>query len=154
MQLVEFNWGVLRYDWDDPRVADFANGLDRVNQIAARSDGFIWRLGDDDMEAAQTDPSGAMGGNPRFASTLSVWRDFKSLDHFVWNTLHKHFFARREEWFAPGQGLRLVMWWVPEGEIPTIEEAVARAEHLKTHGDSADAFGWAYLVQQQASGAG
>jgi hypothetical protein len=101
------------------------------------------------MEAAQCDPSGAMGGNPRFASTLSVWRDFKSLDHFVWNTLHKHFHARRDEWYAPGQGLRLVMWWVPEGHRPTVDEAVERAHLLRDTGDSDAAFGWHYLVAQQ-----
>ena len=29
-RLAEFNIGVLRYDWDDPRVADFADNLERV----------------------------------------------------------------------------------------------------------------------------
>lgn len=144
--IASFNWGVLSYDWDDPRVADFANGLDAVNGLAARSDGFVWRLGDDDMEAAQLDPDGSLGGNPRLASTLSVWRDVPSLEHFVWNTLHKRFYDRKAEWYAPGQGPRLVLWWVPQGHRPTIAEAAARKALLETQGPSADAFGWAQVV--------
>ncbi len=34
MQLAEFNVGVLRHDWDDPRVKDFVDGLDLVNGVA------------------------------------------------------------------------------------------------------------------------
>ena len=142
--LAEFNSGVLRYDWDDPRVADFANALDRVNAIAERSPGFIWRMPDDDMDKAQRDREGALGGNPRMASTLSVWDSVESLEHFVWRTLHKHFYDRREEWFAPGQGIRLVLWWVPEDHRPSIDEAVERLRHLEMHGDTDFAFGWNY----------
>jgi hypothetical protein len=39
----------------------------------------------------------------------------------------------------------VVMWWVPAGHKPTLEEALARLEYLKTHGDSDQAFGWSYL---------
>ncbi|MGI9413652.1 MAG: DUF3291 domain-containing protein [Hyphomicrobiales bacterium] len=144
VHLAEFNIGVLRHDWDDPRVADFVDGLDRVNAIAARAPGFVWRLPDDDMEAAQRDPTGPLGGNPRTASTLSVWADVASLEHFVWHTLHKRFYDRRTEWFAPGQGVRLVLWHVPVGHRPTIGEAAARLTHLDAHGDTAFAFGWAW----------
>lgn len=102
MHLAEFNIGVLRHDWDDPRIKDFADNLDRVNRLAQRAEGFVWRLPDDEMEAAQTDPAQPLGGNPRTASTLSVWRDAASLDRFVWTTLHRVFYERRAEWFAPG----------------------------------------------------
>ncbi|MEX0284820.1 MAG: DUF3291 domain-containing protein [Paracoccaceae bacterium] len=141
--LAEFNIGTLLYDWDDPRVADFANNLDLVNGIAARSPGFVWRLSDDDMESAQLDADGVLGGNPRTASTLSVWEDLASLEHFVWNTVHKKFYDRRDEWYGEGQGLRLVMWWVPAGHKPTIVEAMERYHHLEAHGDTDFAFGWA-----------
>lgn len=145
--IAEFNLGILRYDWDDPRVADFANGVDRVNAIAARSPGFIWRFGDEDMEAAQLDPDGVLGGNPRIASTLSVWKDVESLEHFVWNTVHKQFYDRKVEWFEEGQGLRMVLWWVPAGHLPTISEAKARFDHLAEHGNTPEAFGWSALPQ-------
>lgn len=146
--LAEFNIGTLKYDWDDPRVADFANNLDLVNGIAARSPGFVWRMTDEDMETAQTDAQGVLGGNPRTASTLSVWESAEALEHFVWQTVHKQFYDRKHEWYAPeeNQGPRLVMWWVPVGHRPTVAEAKVRLDHLAAHGTSAHAFGWDHLA--------
>jgi hypothetical protein len=34
----------------------------------------------------------------------------------------------------------LVMWWIPAGHIPTVEEANDRLEHLKQHGPTPAAF--------------
>lgn len=80
MHLAEFNIGILRYEWDDPRVADFADNLDRVYAIAERSPGYIWHMGGDDMSAAQLDPNGILGGAIRkphrrcpFGGTLPAW---------------------------------------------------------------------------------
>ena len=145
--IAEFNIGTLAHDWDDPRVADFVNNLDLVNGIAERSPGFVWRMTDDDMDAAQNDGAGVLGGNPRTASTLSVWESAETLGHFVWNTVHKRFWDRRGEWYDETEqtGPRLVMWWVPAGHRPTIEEAKARLDHLAREGESDHAFGWAHL---------
>ena len=140
--LAEFNLGILKYDWDDPRVADFQNGLDLVNGVAMRSPGFVWMLDEEGMEAAQLDKNGALGGNPRTASTLSVWEDAASLEHFVWNTVHKRFYDRKAEWYDATDALRLVMWWVPAGHRPTIDEAMERFRHLESKGPSDFAFGW------------
>jgi hypothetical protein len=41
------------------------------------------------------------------------------------------------------------MWWVPAGRRPTMQEAIARLEHLKAHGPSEQAFGWESLVSAQ-----
>jgi len=35
-----------------------------------------------------------------------------------------------------------VMWWVPAGHRPSVEEAVARLDHLKEYGTSDYAFDW------------
>ena len=143
MHLAEFNIGILKYDWDDPRVADFQNNLDRVYAIAERSPGYVWHLPPDQMEAAQLDPKGILGGNPRTASTLSVWESPEALYAFSFETVHKQFYDRRDEWYdAAEQGMRFVMWWVPEGHRPTIDEAAERLEHLARHGNSQTAFGW------------
>src|SRR6202030_3511838 len=45
--LAQLNIGRLRYDLDDPRLADFIDNLARVNAIAERSEGFVWRLKDE-----------------------------------------------------------------------------------------------------------
>lgn len=147
--LAELNLGILRHDWDDPRVKAFVDGIDLVNRVAERSPGFVWRMTDDDMDAAQNDPTGALGGDPRMASTMSVWEDVASLEAFVWNTVHRQFFERRAEWFDAVESIRLVMWWVPEGHRPSIGEGMERFRHLETHGDSEHAFGWKYLTDAQ-----
>ncbi len=144
--LAEFNFGTLRYGWEDPRTADFANALDQVIAIAERSEGFIWKLPEEDMHAAQIDPNGVFGGNPNTASMLSVWRDVESLEQYVWNTVHRQFYQRKDEWYdARGNG-NLILWWVPQGHRPTVEEGMERFRHRETHGDSDYAFGWAHLT--------
>jgi hypothetical protein len=35
-----------------------------------------------------------------------------------------------------------VMWWIPAGHIPTVEEAVERLELLRANGPSPSAFGF------------
>jgi len=145
MHLAEFNIGVLKHDWDDPRVADFVDNVDRVNALARRSPGFVWWMDDVAMEAAQTDPDGPLGGNPRTASTLSVWEDAASLAAFVFRTVHAQFYRRGAEWFEHSAGPRLVLWHVPAGHIPTIAEAAERLALLAAKGDTAGAFGWRWL---------
>ncbi|MEL6451078.1 MAG: DUF3291 domain-containing protein [Pseudomonadota bacterium] len=153
MHLAEFNIGTLKYDWEDPRVADFRDNLDRVYDIARRSPGYIWHMENEDMEAAQLEAGGPLGANPRTASTLSVWRDVDSFRQFVFHTVHKQFYDRKAEWYdAAAQGTRLVMWWVAPGHIPTVTEAVARLRHLDQHGPSDHAFGWDHLQTRASTG--
>lgn len=143
--IAEFNIGILRHDWDDPRLAGFTGALDKVNAVAQRSPGFVWMMGEDDMDAAQTDGAGVLGGNPRTASTLSVWDSADALGRFVWNTVHRHYYARRGEWYDDAEqnpGPRMVLWHVAPGHRPTIEEAKARLDHLAEHGPTDHAFGW------------
>lgn len=52
------------------------------------------------------------------------------------------FYARRSEWFEHFDGPYFVMWRVPAGHRPSVEEAVARLNHLKEHGTSDYAFDW------------
>jgi hypothetical protein len=34
----------------------------------------------------------------------------------------------------------LVLWWVPAGHIPSLDEAEERLEHIRKHGPTAHAF--------------
>lgn len=146
MHLAEFNIGVLRYDWDDPRVADFQNNLERVYAIAERSPGYIWHMPPDDMDFAQNDPDGVLGANPRTASTLSVWESPDALYSFTFETVHKRFYDRRAEWYDTAeQGTRLVMWWVPVGHRPAIDEAADKLAELSRVGPSEAAFDWSWI---------
>lgn len=141
MYLAEFNFGTLRYGWGDPRLADFENALDQVNAIAARSPGFVWRMADEDMEAAQTDPKGPLADRPNTASTLSIWTGAAPLYQFVTKTLHARFMARNDEWFVLGDRSHLVCWWVPQDHRPNVAEAMKKWHALQTDGETKDVFG-------------
>jgi hypothetical protein len=142
--LAQLNIGRIRYDLDDPRMADFTNNLARVNGIAERCDGFIWRYIDDSGNASNTRPY----ADPRIIINFSVWQSVAALERFVWRTVHKHFYGRRPDWFEHFDGPSMVLWWVPVGHRPSVEEAVARLEHLKQQGPSEYAFDWQTAAAQ------
>ncbi len=54
--LAQLNIGRIRYEIDDPRMADFTNNLALVNGMAERSAGFIWRYIDESGNATNTRP--------------------------------------------------------------------------------------------------
>ena len=141
MHLAELNIARLKYPFEDPRVAEFADNLDLVNGIAERSEGFVWRLKDDSGNATDI----RAFDDPMVIVNMSVWRDAEHLERFVWNTVHKQFYRKRAEWFALMEKQHFVMWWIDEGHEPTLEEARARLDHLDVNGDSDFAFGWSHL---------
>ena len=83
------------------------------------------------------------------AINLSVWESVETLERFVWQTVHKRFYGRRHEWFETMAERYFVMWWVPAGHRPTVQEAIERLEHFKRHGASEHAFGWESLPAAQ-----
>jgi hypothetical protein len=136
--LAQLNIGRIRYEVDDPRMADFMNNLALVNGLAERSEGFVWRYADDSGNATSTRPY----PDPRIAINMSVWESVEALEHFVWQTLHKRFYTRRADWFEHFETPYFVLWWIPVGHRPGVDEAIARLEHLKQHGPTAHAFDW------------
>ena len=147
--LAELNIGRLIAPMDDPRVAEFMSALDSVNGLGKRMPGFVWM-----MEGSGVPGTGntanSVGEDAQLIPNLTVWTDAPSLEQFVWNTVHRQFYERRAEWFEILDEMHFVMWWVPEGHIPTLTEALDRLEHLRTHGDSDHAFGWSYLEEAQS----
>ena len=144
--LTQLNIGRLRYEVDDPRMADFVNNLALVNGIAERTPGFVWRYEDASGAAVETRPYEA---DPRMAINLSVWESVEALERFVWQTVHKRFYGRRGEWFERMDGVYFVMWWVPAGHRPSVKEAVERLEYLRQNGPGDHAFGWESLPAAQ-----
>jgi len=141
MHLAELNIGRLNAPVDDPRVYDFMANLDRVNGMGKRMPGFVWMM-EGSGEPGTGNTENSIGDDPQFVANLTVWEDADSLRNFVWNTVHKQFYERRAEWFELLGEQHFVMWHVADGYKPTLEEALARLEHLKAQGDSDFAFGW------------
>ena len=139
--LAELNVGRLIAPTDDPRVADFMGALDRINGMGKRMPGFVWMM-EGSGEPGTGNTENSIGGDERFVANLTVWQDAESLENFVWNTVHKQFFERRAEWFEVLGDMHFVMWWVPAGHRPALDEAMERLEHLRAHGDTDHAFGW------------
>ena len=129
---------------DDPRVAEFMAALDLVNSLGKRMPGFMWM-----MEGSGAPGTGntenAVGGDPQAIANLTVWESVETLERFVWDTVHARFYERRAEWFEVMGTMHLVMWWVPAGHRPSLDEALARLDRLRAQGPSDHAFGWAHL---------
>ncbi len=143
LHLAELNIGRLVAAPGDPRVRDFMDNLDKVNTLGKRMPGFVWMM-EGSGEPGMGNTENNIGDDPQGVLNLSVWEDMKSLETFVWGTIHKQFYARRRAWFEILGDQHFVMWWVPVGHRPTVEEALDRLGHLKAHGHSDHAFGWAY----------
>jgi hypothetical protein len=107
---------------DDPRMAGFMANLDRVNAIAERSPGFVWRLKDESNNATALRPF----DDPNMLVNMSVWESVEDLERFVWATVHKQFYSRKDGWFERLAGPRFVMWSTPSGHIPDLGETKGR----------------------------
>jgi hypothetical protein len=145
MHLAQFNISRNRYPLTDPRMQEFLDNVDRVHRLAEAIDGFVWRLHDETGHAMNI----RVYDDPEILPNLTVWRDVDALERFVWQTLHKRMYKRRDEWFAPIEGAKFVMWWIPEGHRPPMTEGVERLDHLRKHGPSDYAFGWERLPAAQ-----
>ena len=117
--------------------------LDRINGMGKRMPGFVWM-----MEGSGAPGTGNLAtqvaADPTLSINFTVWESVEALEQFVWNTAHRQFYARRREWFELMPERHMVMWHVPPGEIPSLDEGMARLAHLRVHGDSEHAFGWEY----------
>ena len=98
-------------DLDQPAMAEFMAALNKVNGIAERSPGFVWRQDDPVADAWAKD----LLAEPRETYTLSVWETSDALEFFAWNTVHRRFMNNRHKWFVPRDRAFLAMWWIPAG---------------------------------------
>ncbi|NNE96607.1 MAG: DUF3291 domain-containing protein [Acidimicrobiales bacterium] len=135
--LAQINIGRLKHPTDDPRVAEFMDNLDFINELAEKSPGFVWRLQDDSGNATAI----RAFDDESILPNLTVWESIDALKAYVFKTDHAAFLRRRREWFEPMHDLPvLTMWWIPSGHVPTLEEAKERIDHLADNGPTQHAF--------------
>jgi hypothetical protein len=133
--LAQLNIGVMKAPLDSPVMVDFMANLDRINALAEATPGFVWRL--------QTDEGNATALRPLDETTIvnmSVWAGVEPLRAYVYKTAHADYLRRRKEWFEPMAEAYMVLWWIPAGHRPTIEEALERLDALRRRGPTAEAF--------------
>lgn len=133
----ELNIARLLAPLDHPDNAEFVAVLDSVNGIAEVSDGFVWRLKDDDGRSASYVE---VYDDPLLIVNLSLWETPEALRHFVYRSGHSSYLRRKREWFDESSSTDMVCWWVRAGTLPDVHDAVRRLDHLRASGPSEQGF--------------
>ncbi len=136
MHLAQLNIAKAKYSLDAPEIKDFVDNLEPVNNLAESSEGFIWRLKDEQGDATNIQAF----SDPDVIVNMSVWDSPDALKNFMFRTHHRNFLRRKKEWFHNIPEDNYVLWWVPIGHVPTIEEAVEKLDFLRSNGDTPYAF--------------
>ncbi|MGG2464198.1 DUF3291 domain-containing protein [Streptomyces sp. RGM 3693] len=146
--LAQLNVATLHHPLDDPRMAPFVELLNPVNAAADGAPGFVWRF----AEEGEADATGLRPAGENVIVTLSVWETSEALWEFTYRSGHLEAMQRRREWFARHVEAHLVLWWVPAGHLPTVDEGLERLADLRAHGPSPRAFTFAssYTVDEAA----
>jgi len=78
--------------------------------------------------------------DPLMVLNLSVWESIEALADFAYRSAHTPFLRRRGEWFERLGEAYMVLWWIPAGTVPAVDEALTRLGNLKNSGPSPEAF--------------
>ena len=134
-ELAQLNIATMKEPLDSPVMADFVANLDRINALAESSPGFVWRLQTEQGDATALRPLG-----DKVIVNMSVWESVEHLNQYVYRSDHAGILRRRRDWFERMSEAFFALWWVKQGHRPTVAEAIARLEHLRAHGPTAEAF--------------
>ena len=120
---------------DSPQLAEFFANLDRINALADEAPGFVWRLQDEEGSATNFRPFGA-----DVLVNMSVWVDIESLHNYVYRSAHIEIMAKRKQWFEILREAYSVLWWIPAGTLPTLQQAQEKLDLLRMKGSGSEAF--------------
>lgn len=134
--LAQLNTGRILGPMDSPTMAGFAARLDDINALADNAPGFVWRLQDAGGNATALRPF----DDDSLLVNMSVWESLEQLKTFTYQTAHAEVMRGRRQWFEPQTEMYLVLWWIPAGETPTVEQAKERLKYLQAHGETEHAF--------------
>src|SRR5215471_5957014 len=135
--LAELNIARFRAPMDAPELADFVAALQPVNALADAADGFVWRLQTEEGDATAIHAF----EDPLMLVNMSVWESLEQLRAFAYtNRAHVSIMRRRREFAEAMAEAYLVLWWVPAGHLPSVDEAKERLEVLRASGPTPHAF--------------
>jgi hypothetical protein len=135
-QLAQLNVGRLVAPAGRPEVAEFFDRLAEINAVADAAPGFVWRL----VDEAGADATSLRPYDDVTLVNLSVWESVEALSAYVYRSAHLDVLRQRRQWFLPPAGPHLVLWWIPAGERPTLDDAGRRLARLTREGPGPDAF--------------
>lgn len=121
---------------DDPVMKGFVAQLDAINALAEQSSGFVWRLKSDEGNATSYNPY----KDERIITNFSVWQNVEALKNFVYKSAHTAVMKDRKKWFESFGQAYYVVWNIPAGYIPSLDEAVERLSVLQQKGPTDYAF--------------
>jgi len=136
--IAQYNIAKLRAPLDSPQLADFMAALDPLNALADGYPGFVWRHQTEDGNSTSI----RVRGDPMILINFSVWKSIDQLHEYTYRTAHTDIYRRRREFFHQPEGDYHVLWWIPDGHEPSVEEAEERLDYLRVNGPSAYAFGF------------
>ena len=139
--LAQLNIATALDSMESELMKDFVDNLERINVLGEDSPGFVWRLKDDTGNATSI----PVYDDPKVIANLTVWEDPESLKNFIFKTDHANFLKRKKEWFVASREATYVLWWITAGHLPDLEEAKAKLEYLRAHGETAQAFSFKKL---------
>lgn len=130
--LAQFNIARLRQPVEHPASAGFVELIDETNARAETSPGFVWRHGIDTRDVDDLPYDDKL-----VTVNLSVWESVEHLVQFAYRGFHRDVYRRRAEWMSHSAA---VMWLVPTGTVPSLQEGMARLAFHDEFGSSPYAF--------------
>lgn len=141
MYLAQLNIARMRGARDSEIMSEFFARLDEINALGERAPGFVWRLQDETGNA-----TGIQAFDDQWLIVnMSVWESPDALRAFAYASAHAGVMRWRRQWFEAHTEAYLVMWWIPAGHVPTIDEAKERLGHLQANGETEYAFTFKHL---------
>ena len=125
--IAQVNIARMRAPLEDPLMADFVAQLDPVNALADASPGFVWRFQTEGGNATSVRPL----PDPLILFNMSVWESVEALQAYVYRSNHASALRDRKRWFEKSTGPVAALWWIPAGEVPTVEDGKTRLAHLE-----------------------
>ena len=144
--LAQSNIAHMRAQLDDPMMAGFVELLEPLNALADRSPGFVWRMQDEEGDATAI----RVFDDELILFNLSVWESVEALQDYAYRSNHVQAVRVRGDWFELMSKPNFVLWWIPAGHIPSVEEAKERFTMLWEYGPTAAAFTFHARFEQSA----
>ena len=134
--LAQVNTSRMIADLDDPVMAGFVQRLDEINILADQSKGFIWRFQTETGNATYLRPF----EDQRILFNMSVWETLEDLKNYVYYSKHLELLMAKENWIKKLAQAHLALWWIPQEQIPSVDDALIKLSLLERNGPSPDVF--------------